>query len=58
VRVKVGPGVALGVQVAVGGFTVGLDVGVKGGGDVGVDVGREIGVPVGEDTGVPMGNGV
>ena len=55
---QVGTGVALGVQVAVGGFTVGLEVGVTKGGEVGVEVGKGTGVPVGKDTGVPVGNGV
>jgi hypothetical protein len=50
VRGQVGTGVAEGVQVAVGGFTVGLEVGVKEGGEVGIDVGR--------GAGVTMGNGV
>lgn len=52
---KVGTGVALGVQVAVGSFTVGLEVGVREGGEVGVEVGKGTGVPVGKGTGVPVG---
>jgi hypothetical protein len=58
VRGQVGTGVAEGVQVAVGGFTVGLEVGVKEGGEVGTDVGKGAGVTVGKGTGVTVGNGV
>jgi hypothetical protein len=62
VRGQVGTGVAEGVQVAVGGFTVGLEVGVKEGGEVGIDVGRGagviVGVEVGKGAGVTVGNGV
>jgi hypothetical protein len=59
---QVGTGVAEGVQVAVGGFTVGLEVGVKEGGEVGIDVGKGagviVGIDVGKGAGVTVGNGV
>ena len=61
-RGQVGTGVAEGIQVAVGGFTVGLEVGVKEGGEVGIDVGKGagviVGVDVGKGAGVTVGNGV
>ena len=57
-RVQVGTDVARGVQVAVGGITIGLEVGVEGGREVGVDVDKGTGVPVGKGTGVLVGNSV
>jgi len=59
---QVGTGVAEGVQVAVGGFAVGLEVGVKEGGEVGIDVGKGagviVGIDVGKGAGVTVGNSV
>ena len=51
---QVGTGVARGVQVAVGGPTVGPE-GVKEGREVGVDVGKGTGVTVGNGVGVGVG---
>jgi len=55
---QVGTDVARGVQVAVGGFIVGLDVRVKEGREIGVDVGKNTGVLVGKGTEVTGSNGV